>query len=289
MCPKIAREVEKTEDGHRLSKKVGGSTTSNSSSESLDTLQPPTVPKPPVKLHRNREKGGVNDQPEMVQSSPESLHVERWPQTTPARPAPAKLSRSTAVNFDRLTIVAQIASLALDDKSPPTKDYMVSLQAPFDQPDVSLMESDGRSNGVKSTQSHESDSNLEANNRYYSNIRTNEDPRQGDAPTDLTSFMQQPFHYKPAKQMCYYSRALLEEDKQALAAGEKNHNLKEWNAGDLVCFHKSRLELVPRNLEDRDAMIKEMQRDKENAERYFMRADKQVGRFQVFCRRIRAP
>jgi hypothetical protein len=147
------------------------------------------------------------------------------------------------------------------------------------------MESNGRSNSVKSNQSHENSSSLEANNRSYSNLQTNEDPRQGDA---LTDFMQQPFSYKPAKQMRYYSRTLSEEDKQALAAGEKNHNLKEWNAGDLVRFHKSRLQLVPRSLEDRDVVIKEIQRDKENAERYLLRADKQVGHFPVFCGRIRA-
>lgn len=288
MCPKLAREVEETKDGHRLSKKVGDSTISSASSESLDILQPHTAPKPPGKLHRIRAKGGVDDQLEMVQSSPESLHVKRWPQTTPPRPAPAKLSRSTVMNFDCPTTTAQIASLALDNKSLLSKDHMSSLQAPFDQSDVSLMESDGRPNSVKSSESHESGSILEANNQYYGNLQTNEDPRQGDAPTDLISFMQQPFLYKPANQMRYYSRALSEEDKQALAAGEKNYNLKEWNAGDLVRFHESRLELVPRSLEDRDAVIKDIQKDKENAERYFLRADMQVSRFPVFCGRIRA-
>jgi hypothetical protein len=127
MCPKLVREVKETKDGHRLSKKVGGSTMSNASFESLDTLQPPTTPKPLVKLQCIETSGDVDNQLEMRQSSPESLHVERWSQTTPTRPAPAKLSRSTAMNFDRPTIAAQIASLALNDRLPLAKDHMVSL------------------------------------------------------------------------------------------------------------------------------------------------------------------
>jgi hypothetical protein len=273
MCPKLTRVVDETEDEHKLSKKVGDSTLPNVTSMSLDTLQPPTDPKPPVKLHRMRAKGGIDDQLEMLHSSPTTIHAEQWPQT---RPAPAKLSRSTAMNFDRPTIAAQISHLALEDKLSLEKTHTISLQASSGQPDVTIVESHGLSDSLR------------ANSRYYSNLETNEGPQQGDTRTDLSSLIQWPFPYKPVKQMRYYSRALSEEDKQVLATGEKNHNLKEWNAGDLIRFHESRLELVPKSLENRDAVIKEIQTDKENAKRYLLRAGKQVGRLLVFCGRILA-
>jgi hypothetical protein len=43
----------------------------------------------------------------------------------------------------------------------------------------------------------------------------------------------------------YYAEALSAEDKQALAQGEKNHNLREWSGEDLVTHHDARKGLVP--------------------------------------------
>ncbi|KAK1907196.1 hypothetical protein P3342_005520 [Pyrenophora teres f. teres] len=53
------------------------------------------------------------------------------------------------------------------------------------------------------------------------------------------------FEQAPTKKPSYYSQALTEEDKQALAYGKKNHNHKEWSAMDLVTHHESRKHLVP--------------------------------------------
>ncbi|KAF2789847.1 hypothetical protein K505DRAFT_197816, partial [Melanomma pulvis-pyrius CBS 109.77] len=94
---------------------------------------------------------------------------------------------------------------------------------------------------------------------------------------------------KKAKKTRYYSGALSKEDKQALAVGEKNHNLKTWTGTDLVRFQESRLELVPRSIDNRDAVIEELNKEKERAEQYLLREDKQVSRFLGFPRMKSTP
>jgi hypothetical protein len=49
----------------------------------------------------------------------------------------------------------------------------------------------------------------------------------------------------PTKKPRYYSQALCSEDKEALAAGEKNHNHKQWIPADLLDYQNARVELVP--------------------------------------------
>jgi hypothetical protein len=50
---------------------------------------------------------------------------------------------------------------------------------------------------------------------------------------------------QPAKNARFYSDALSEEDMEALARGELNHNLKVYTPKDMVMHHESRKALVP--------------------------------------------
>ncbi|KAH7090720.1 hypothetical protein FB567DRAFT_520515 [Paraphoma chrysanthemicola] len=50
---------------------------------------------------------------------------------------------------------------------------------------------------------------------------------------------------QPAKRARYYSTALTDADKDALARGEENHYLKVWTPKDVVMHHESRKALVP--------------------------------------------
>lgn len=52
----------------------------------------------------------------------------------------------------------------------------------------------------------------------------------------------------PGKSARYYSHALSNEDKLALAQGELNHNLQTWAPEDLVKHHESRKSLVPQGV-----------------------------------------
>jgi hypothetical protein len=279
MSPNLTKQVGEPKDFHKLSKKVSDSDDLKATSESINIFQTPAAPKSPAKLRRGRDIC-VDDHFETMQSTPEISYNEQRLHKIPARPAPAKLSRSNAMNFDRTTIAAQIASLAPDDKSLPTKNSINSSETLINQSEVSRVVLRDRSNSVESNQSRESSSILQANNQYHSNFQTNDESQQRDTPTDLTLSMRQSFPYRPAKQMRYYSWALSEEDKQALATGETSRNVKDWNANDLVRFYESQLELVPRGLDDRDAVIEKIQKDKEHAEEYLLRGDKQVFPFQ---------
>jgi hypothetical protein len=276
MSPNLTKQIVEPKDFHKLSKKVSESDDLSATSKSINSFQTPTAPKSPAKLQCGRDKC-VDDH---FETMPETSYKEQRLHKIPARPAPAKLSRSNTMNFDRLTIAAQIASLALDDNSIPTKDSMNSSKIPSKQPEVSRVELRDRSNSVESNQSHGSSSILQANNQYHSNFQTNDESQQRGTLPNQTLSMRQSFPYRPAKHMRYYSWALSKEDKQALATGETTRNLKDWNANDLVRFYESQLELVPRGLEDRDAVIEKIQKDKEDAEEYLLRGDKQVFRFQ---------
>lgn len=52
----------------------------------------------------------------------------------------------------------------------------------------------------------------------------------------------------PSRSTRYYSHALSDEDKLALAQGELNHNLQTWAPEDLVKHHESRKSLVPQGI-----------------------------------------
>jgi len=64
-----------------------------------------------------------------------------------------------------------------------------------------------------------------------------------DVQKESTSFKEPVPQMKPKAR--YYSKALTDEDKKALAAGEENHNLRKWTKEDLVRYHESRVELLP--------------------------------------------
>lgn len=79
-------------------------------------------------------------------------------------------------------------------------------------------------------------------------------PSEGTQPVYITASKEPPFppqpkpKPKPAMRPRYYSQALSEEDKHALAVGEENHNLKKWSTADALQFWKSRLEFVRSNV-----------------------------------------
>jgi hypothetical protein len=52
----------------------------------------------------------------------------------------------------------------------------------------------------------------------------------------------------------YYSHTLSNEDRDALARGEQNHNLKEFTRKDTVMHHESRKTLIPTNISKLDKM-----------------------------------
>ncbi|KAF2865398.1 hypothetical protein BDV95DRAFT_507302 [Massariosphaeria phaeospora] len=81
------------------------------------------------------------------------------------------------------------------------------------------------------------------------------------------------------KRARYYSKALTEEDKHALAVGEINHNLREWDGRDLVMFHESRAALVPRGMEDRDEVLERIESEKETSEQNLLKQQKVRHRF----------
>jgi hypothetical protein len=52
----------------------------------------------------------------------------------------------------------------------------------------------------------------------------------------------------------YYSHTLSDEDRDSLACGEQNHNLKEFTRKDTVMHHESRKALIPTNISKLDKM-----------------------------------
>ncbi|KAF9737907.1 hypothetical protein PMIN03_012615 [Paraphaeosphaeria minitans] len=76
----------------------------------------------------------------------------------------------------------------------------------------------------------------------------------------------------------YYSSALSDEDKTALAIGDLNHNLREWTGDMLVQYHVSRIELVP-YIEERQEIIAEILDEKRGSERFVLNWARQAKRF----------
>ncbi|KAF2115623.1 hypothetical protein BDV96DRAFT_599204 [Lophiotrema nucula] len=62
---------------------------------------------------------------------------------------------------------------------------------------------------------------------------------------DLTAFASPPIPQEQPQKPRYYSTALSQDDKQALAVGEVNHNLKLWTAKHAIRLEESRKALAP--------------------------------------------
>jgi hypothetical protein len=82
----------------------------------------------------------------------------------------------------------------------------------------------------------------------------------------------------------YYATALSTEDKDALATGELNHNLKEWTPEDLLRFHDSRLNLIHPGPEDQKAMVEQLMDEREKSEKFIseLKKKKLVSHFLPF-------
>ncbi|KAK7189229.1 hypothetical protein PSPO01_04816 [Paraphaeosphaeria sporulosa] len=76
----------------------------------------------------------------------------------------------------------------------------------------------------------------------------------------------------------YYSSALSDEDRTALAVGELNHNLRGWTGDKLIQYHVSRIELVPYS-EERQEIIAEILDEKRGGERFVLQSARQAKRF----------
>lgn len=73
----------------------------------------------------------------------------------------------------------------------------------------------------------------------------------GEAPAPPMTFSKQR----------YYSHALSNEDKTALAIGDQNHNLKSWGPEDAIHFHQGRLDLAHQGVADRDVFVVARERE----------------------------
>jgi hypothetical protein len=73
----------------------------------------------------------------------------------------------------------------------------------------------------------------------------------------------------PATKGRYYSHALSDLDKHALAKGEENHNLKDWTPTDLLQYQDSRIELVP-YCENRIEVLTAIAQDKRCSEQFLL-------------------
>jgi hypothetical protein len=83
---------------------------------------------------------------------------------------------------------------------------------------------------------------------------------------------------KQPKNRRYYSNALSDKDKTALAAGDLNHNLSEWTGDRLIQYHVSRIELVPYN-DQRQEIIADILDEKRGSERFILKSERQAKRF----------
>jgi hypothetical protein len=72
--------------------------------------------------------------------------------------------------------------------------------------------------------------------------RSSYDTYRGSSSISSAHYLQVP---SPIKRARYYSHALSTEDKDALAHGDHNHNLKPYTPKDVVMHHESRKELLP--------------------------------------------
>ena len=130
----------------------------------------------------------------------------------------------------------------LGDLSRPVPDFAATLRKPLAVP---------LWGGAKNTDTTQGRTNGSRRPRYYSNLPSpSEDVEQMSFPPSPPSGY--PASYKaetaqrsPISRTRYYSHALSDQDKEALAMGVKNDNLKEWASTDLLQYQDSRIELVP--------------------------------------------
>lgn len=126
----------------------------------------------------------------------------------------------------------------LEWRSPHINETRWSTHDPIMQLDFGF--SSTRRNST-STQSQE---NVQQYLTGYDNLSSSDD--NADTPfTPYTPYTPPPESSKAAR---YYSHALSNEDRLALAQGELNHNLQTWAPEDLVKHHESRKLLVPQGV-----------------------------------------
>jgi hypothetical protein len=126
---------------------------------------------------------------------------------------------------------------------------LATLQGPFEQPNLHFMSA-----------------------TLDSESRTLVDDKQQDRNATHTprsscgsSFEQLASPPLPAKKARYYSYALSDEDKEALARSEMNYNLKGYTPKDMVLHHESRKSLVSHNTNEREKIeaIANIEREKQ--------------------------
>lgn len=116
-------------------------------------------------------------------------------------------------------------SVITDKDALPDSSTLAALQGPLDQPDFDFL----------STTIAPGDKQRDAHATYTHRSSSGSSFEHGACPL------------LPVKKTRYYSYALSNEDKEALARGEMNHNLKEYSAKDMILHHESRKALVPHN------------------------------------------
>ncbi|KAF2708475.1 hypothetical protein K504DRAFT_468807 [Pleomassaria siparia CBS 279.74] len=209
------------------------------------------------KLHR----GGATvdaDEFEHMPSIPQVSGTSSQSESTP------RLTRSRAMYFDRWTTTESSDEFEMNNAQS-TNHQTSSLQYGPRQ----------RSNDQVEPR-HKLSKQVNKKQRDCSNLRIKEDKLEEGRSVDMASFLQDPSPQQKAKKARYYSWALLEEDKEeALTAGGS----KPWTAQDLVRFQDSRMELVPKGLESREAMVEHIEMEQKKARNYLRTANKSVRRF----------
>ncbi|PSN61296.1 hypothetical protein BS50DRAFT_639534 [Corynespora cassiicola Philippines] len=86
----------------------------------------------------------------------------------------------------------------------------------------------------------------------------------------------------------YYSYALARDDHISLMVGERNHNHKQWTLKDMVEFQKSRVDIVPVGLKDRDEILEQIMYDAARCQQLLLHSERQVSPFNVL-RQLTSP
>ncbi|KAF2130725.1 hypothetical protein P153DRAFT_355578 [Dothidotthia symphoricarpi CBS 119687] len=176
--------------------------------------------------------------------------------SSPSSPPPhLSLRRSNAVRRDPRT------SYLLDESDPPAAGSTTPLQKAFS---FEALSADARGAAPMLSDSGQQSQQSSNQSQTSSQSSTMNSPR---APVRVP---------KPR----YYANALSEEDKEALTRGEKNHNLKDWTAKDMVHFHESRKELVPKGMDKLEKVetLAKIEREKQDSQRILDEARKKGSR-----------
>lgn len=168
------------------------------------------------------------------------------------------LRRSSASRMD--STEAGMRDFVLDNLSRPVPDLAATLRKALDIP---VWE------GAEYTNASQGQASGSRRPRYKSNLPSPmEDVEQMSFP-HLTSSSAEPVPHSQSNKARYYSYALSDQDKHALAMGEKNDNLKEWAPSDLVQYQNSRIELVP-YCENRLEILTAIAQDKRSSEQFLL-------------------